>query len=150
MSMEIRSDDFEPGGPIPTKFTGEGTDISPSLSWTGAPEGTRELALIVDDPDAPRAEPWVHWVLFSLSPETTELEEADNGGGIEGRNDFGDIGYGGPMPPPGHGVHHYHFRLYALDAPLDLAEGATKEDLLRAMDGHVLGEAEVVGTYRRD
>lgn len=136
----------------------EGDNVSPPLSWSGVPAGTKQLALIVDDPDAPRSEPWVHWVLYEIPPGVTELPpNASRGTGrigepqgpMEGKNDFGDLGWGGPLPPPGHGTHHYHFKLYALDAELGLGQGASKADLLEAMEGHVLARTELVGTYSR-
>jgi Raf kinase inhibitor-like YbhB/YbcL family protein len=146
----IKSADFDAGAPIPRKHTGEGPDVSPGLAWSGVPEGTREFALICDDPDAPRTKPWVHWVFYGIPPQTNSLPEGVKGVGVEGRNDFGRSGYGGPMPPKGHGTHHYHFKLYALDAPVTLEPGAMKEELLAAMKGHVLGEAELIGTYERE
>lgn len=149
MSIEIRSSAFDAGSRIPREHTGEGRDVSPPLTWTNLPEGTRELALICDDPDAPRAEPWVHWVLYKLAANLTQLGEGENGGGVEGTTDFGTTGYGGPMPPPGHGTHHYHFKLYALDAPISLEAGATRKQLLEAMEGHVLARGELIGTYAR-
>jgi len=147
--MKVASSVFEAGDAIPRRYSGEGEDVSPPLSWEDVPAGTQEFALICDDPDAPLPEPWVHWAVYGIPPQARSLPEGEVGSAVEGRNSWGRIGYGGPMPPPGHGVHHYHFRLYALDAPLDLKPGATKGDLLAAMAGHVLAEAEVVGTYRR-
>jgi len=149
MTFALTSAAFQPAARIPKKHTGEGADVSPPLAWTGMPKGARELALICDDPDAPRPTPWVHWVLYGLSPTLTGLKEGDSGDGIEGMTDFGTVGYGGPMPPPGHGVHRYFFRLYALDAVLDKAPGWTKERLLSEMKGHILGMAEFIGTYER-
>ncbi len=149
MSIELVSPAFADGERIPRKYTGEGEDVSPPLRWTGLPEGTRQLALICDDPDAPTPRPWVHWVLWGLDPKLEGLAEGDNGGGVEGVTDFGRPGYGGPMPPAGHGPHRYFFRLYALDAPVDLKPGATKYDLLDAMKGHILDEGVLTGTYER-
>lgn len=149
MAIQLSSDAFEAGGPIPKKHTGEGADVSPPLDWTGLPEGTRELALICDDPDAPRPRPWVHWVVYGIPADLTGLPEGGAQGVIEGENDFGRTGYGGPMPPRGHGVHHYRFRIYALDTELDAAAGLTREQLLAAMEGHVISEGELVGTYER-
>jgi hypothetical protein len=157
MSITIDSPSFAQGGAIPRRYTGDGDDVSPQLDWTGVPEGTRELALIVDDPDAPRAKPWVHWVVYKISADADGLREDTGGdsgaalpaGALQGRNDFGATGYGGPAPPRGHGIHHYHFTLYALDVPLDVAAGADKAGLLRAMEGHVLARGELVGTYER-
>jgi Raf kinase inhibitor-like YbhB/YbcL family protein len=157
MSIRIASDAFEPDRPIPTKFTDDGDDVSPALKWSGVPAGTKELALIVDDPDAPRAEPWIHWVLYKLPPTTTELPQAvptekelpQFGGALQGHNDFKKIGYGGPAPPKGHGTHHYRFHLYALDRALDLEPGLDNRSLIAAMSGHILDEGVVVGTYER-
>src|SRR5512134_1918293 len=116
--FSLSSASFTEGGKIPRQHGCEGPNTSPPLSWSGAPAGTKSFALIVDDPDAPsaknpRPEPWVHWVLFNLAAERTELAEGQNGGGIEGRNDFKEVGWGGPLPPPGSGVHRYFFKLYA-------------------------------------
>lgn len=155
--MNIESDAFSDGSPIPVRYTGDGDDLSPRLSFGGIPEGARELALIVDDPDAPRAEPWVHWVIYKIPASVTGLPEGvePSGGAaapvgtVQGPNDFGEAGYGGPAPPRGHGVHHYHFRLYALDAVLDLPAGLSKSRLLLAIEGHVLATAGIVGTYER-
>jgi Raf kinase inhibitor-like YbhB/YbcL family protein len=111
----------------------------------------------MDDPDAPRPEPWVHWVLYKLPPTLSGLPEAlsktptlsDPAGALQGNNSWSRVGYGGPMPPPGHGVHHYHFKLYALDAALNVAPGLDKQQLLAAMKGHILAEGELIGTYQR-
>ncbi len=155
--LSVSSSAFAAGGRIPEIYAHapEGRNVSPALSWTGVPPGARELALIVDDPDAPRPEPWVHWVLYGIPVSAGGLSEgASSGPGLppgaqEGDNDFGERGWGGPLPPPGHGTHHYRFKLYALDTELDLQAGATKDELLRAMKGHVLAEGELVGTYER-
>jgi hypothetical protein len=148
---------FEPNQPIPRRHAGEGRDLSPTLAWEGVPEGTKQFALIVDDPDAPRAEPWVHWVAYGIGPECTSLPEgiptsphvSEPVDLLQGKNSWDKVGYGGPAPPPGHGVHHYHFKLYALDTALALKPGLSKEELLKAMEGHVLADAELVGTYER-
>lgn len=145
----LTSPSFEPGDGIPRRHSREGADTSPPLAWTGVPEGTRTLALTCDDPDAPRAQPWVHWVLWGIPADARSLAEGAGTDWREGANDFGEIGWGGPLPPPGHGVHHYRFRLHALDQPLELAPGATIEELRAGMEGHVLGVAELVGTYER-
>ncbi len=141
MTMSITSTAFAAGGTIPRKYTGEGGDISPPLAWESTPGGTEEFALICDDPDAPTPKPWVHWVLYKIPADRTALAEGDNAGAVEGKTGWGSPGYRGPMPPPGHGVHRYYFRLYALDEPLSLAPGASKEELLAAMEGHILAEA---------
>jgi len=156
--LELISTAFSEGQPIPQKYTGEGADVSPPLSWSGLPDGTQELALICDDPDAPTAEPFVHWVIYGIPAAATGLPEDFSGaesrapelvGVAEGENSFGDTGYGGPMPPPGDGKHRYFFKLYALDSDLALQPGLDKQSLLRAMKGHVLGKGELMGTYER-
>jgi hypothetical protein len=153
MAFQITSPAFDPGGGIPARFTCDGEDLSPALRWTGVPAAAKQLALICDDPDAP-AGTWVHWVIYGLPPPTAELpegvpaNETGPGGARQGVNDFKRVGYGGPCPPPGK-PHRYFFRLYALDREIDLPPRATKQDLLRAMEGHVLGQAELMGTYRR-
>lgn len=149
MTFALASATFQPGARIPRRHTGEGADVSPPLAWSGLPRGTRELALICDDPDAPRPAPWVHWVIYGIPITVTEFKEGQAGVGIEGSNDFGKTGYGGPMPPKGHGVHRYFFRLYALDKSLSGSPGWTKERLLAEMKDHVLEVAELMGTYDR-
>jgi Raf kinase inhibitor-like YbhB/YbcL family protein len=157
VGMTLHSDAFADGEAIPRRYTEDGEDLSPPLTWSGLPEGTQELALIVDDPDAPRAEPWVHWVLYKLPADVRTLTEGlprtpslnTPPGAMQGKNSWGADGYRGPAPPRGHGTHHYHFRLYALDAPLAAAQGLDKAGLLEAMQGHVLDEAVLVGTYER-
>ena len=151
--MNVTSTAFQEGTTIPKQCTGEGKDVSPPLKWSEVPAGTKSFAALCDDPDAPRKEPWVHWVLFNLPPEARELAEGASRGGLpagakEGKNDFGNIGYGGPMPPPGK-PHRYYFKVYALDTVLDLQEGATKAELERAMKGHVLAEGQLMGKYAR-
>ncbi len=156
-TLTVQSAAFAANKMIPRNHSGEGKDTSPALSWSGVPSDTKELAMIVADPDAPRAEPWVHWVIYKIPADATGLPEgmprAERvtmpAGALQGTNSWDQIGYGGPMPPPGHGLHHYHFKLYALDAPLNLKPGATKEQLLKAMDGHVLAQGELIGTYER-
>lgn len=153
MAMEIRSKAFQNGQPIPKKHTCDGPDLSPSLEWSGVPDGTQSFALIADDPDAPVGT-WVHWVLYDLPPETRSLSEGVPNtetlprGGAQGRNDFGRIGYGGPCPPPGR-PHRYFFKLYALGSRVNLPPGATKAELLKAMEGRVKAEAQLMGTYGR-
>lgn len=156
-TISIESAAFGPGQPIPRKYTGDGQDISPPLQWSGVPGGTAELVLIVDDPDAPSAEPWVHWVLYDISPDLTSLPEnivpalrvSNPGGLLQGKNSWGKVGYGGPSPPAGRGRHRYFFKLYALDQHLTLQPGKTKADILAAMQGHILAWGELVGTYER-
>jgi Raf kinase inhibitor-like YbhB/YbcL family protein len=152
--MELTSRAFLEGTTVPKVNTADGKDISPPLRWTGAPGNVQSFALICNDPDAPRKEPWVHWVLFNLPAETRELREAVPGngaiagGGKQGKNDFGKLGYGGPAPPPGK-PHRYYFKLYALDTMLDLEEGTTKQQLEQAMKGHILASGQLMGKYSR-
>jgi len=153
MTFAISSPSFSNGGKIPTKFTCDGSDVSPALSWTTPPPETQSFTLIADDPDAPVGT-WTHWVLFDLPAHTSALPEAVikvdevSGGGRQGRNDFRKIGYGGPCPPPGK-PHRYFFKLYALEKMLNLKPGASKRDVEQAMQGHILAKAELVGTYQR-
>ena len=150
--MEIKSSAFGSGEMIPAKYTCDGADVSPPLEWSESPAGTKSFALICDDPDAPMGT-WVHWVIYDIPPAATMLAEGITrekdlpGGGTQGINDFRKIGYGGPCPPGG--THRYFFKLYALDAMLGLKPGITKDQLLTAMRGHILAEAELMGTYRR-
>jgi Raf kinase inhibitor-like YbhB/YbcL family protein len=150
--MEIKSSAFGSGEMIAAKYTCDGADFSPPLEWTGSPTGTKSFALICDDPDAPMGT-WVHWVIYDIPPTATMLAEGITrekdlpGGGTQGSNDFRKIGYGGPCPPGG--THRYFFKLYALDAVLGLKPGITKDQLLKAMRGHILAEAQIMGTYRR-
>jgi len=153
MGIALSSPAFEDGSPIPARYTCQGDDISPPLKWGDVPEGTKSLAVIFDDPDAPMGT-WVHWVIYGLPPETRELKEGVPpketlpDGSRQGTNDFKRIGYGGPCPPPGK-PHRYFFKLYALDSEIDLEPGATKKQLLSAMQGHVIGEGRLMGTYQR-
>ena len=159
MAINSTSGAFEPGKPIPKPYTGDGDDRSPPLAWNGVPAGAKELALICDDPDAPTPKPWVHWVIYKIPADTKSLEEGIPrkpqppipNGALQGVNSFpsDNIGYRGPAPPKGHGVHHYHFKLYALDTPLDLKPALDKDQVLAAMKGHIVGEGEIVGTYER-
>ncbi|MHC4575359.1 MAG: YbhB/YbcL family Raf kinase inhibitor-like protein [Planctomycetota bacterium] len=152
MEIKVTSPAFEEGGFIPSKYTADGEDISPPLRWDGVPDGTQSIALISDDPDAPVGT-WVHWVLFNLPPQTLELPEnvpPDRNlanGAAQGTNDFGRIGYGGPAPPSG--THRYFFKIYALDTRLELAAGVKKRQLLKAMEGRILGEGQLMGKYKR-
>ena len=149
MAIEISSPAFNAGEVIPKKYTGEGEDVSPPLEWRGLPAETKEIALICDDPDAPTAEPFVHWVIYKIPGDRTSLSEGNAQGALEGANDFGGKGYGGCMPPEGHGVHHYHFKVYALDTELEAEAGLSKARLLEEMEGHVLDEGALIGTYER-
>jgi Raf kinase inhibitor-like YbhB/YbcL family protein len=155
MAFSLTSAAFKDGAAIPVKYTCDGADASPPLAWSGAPAGTAAFALIVDDPDAP-AGTWVHWVLYNLPGTATRLPEnvaktdapPELGGALQGRNDFRRTGYGGPCPPPGP-AHRYFFKLSALDGALKLAAGVQKRDLEAAMRGHVLGTAQLMGSYSR-
>jgi len=147
MSMEIKSDAFASGQSIPAKYTCTGKNSSPALTWSGSPAGTQSFALIVDDPDAP-AGTWVHWVLYNIPPNTNTLQEnADTSGMSAGKNSSGNMRYDGPCPPSG--THRYFFKLYALDSALSLSPGATKEQLLNAMKGHILAQGELMGTFSK-
>jgi len=156
MALELTSPAFGPGATIPARYTCEGQDIAPPLQWRGIPDGTRSLVLIVDDPDAPDpAAPrmtWVHWVLYNLPPDLEGLPEGATSrdlppGSGEGLNDWGRTGYGGPCPPIGR--HRYFFKLYALDTVLEGLGTPTKAEVEAAMTGHVLDQAELVGTYQK-
>jgi Raf kinase inhibitor-like YbhB/YbcL family protein len=153
MKLELTSAAFEEGSTIPTQYTCDGPDVSTPLSWSGLPAGAKSLALIGDDPDAPVGT-WVHWVLYDLPPDVAALakglppDEQLANGGKQGKNDFGKIGYCGPCPPRG-SAHRYFFKLYALDAELNLSPGATKKELLKAMEGHILAEGQLMGRYQR-
>jgi Raf kinase inhibitor-like YbhB/YbcL family protein len=153
MSFELTSSAFSAGEAIPKKFTCDGPDVSPKLSWNDPPGKTQSFALIMDDPDAPVGT-WVHWVLYDVPADAKEVpegvlkQEQLASGAQQGRNDFGKIGYGGPCPPPGK-PHRYFFKLYALDTKLNLKSGATKVELERAMKGHILAQADLIGRYGR-
>jgi len=153
MEIKVTSTAFKEGEFIPKKYTGEGADISPPLSWDKSPEGTKSIALICDDPDAPVGT-WVHWVIFNIKPDMTTLQENIPmkkevlAVARQGSNDFRKIGYGGPMPPPGK-PHRYFFKVYALDKILDLPAGAKKADLEKAMERHILAKGQLLGKYKR-
>ncbi|MCP4682997.1 MAG: YbhB/YbcL family Raf kinase inhibitor-like protein [Desulfobacterales bacterium] len=152
MAIKITSAAFEEGGMIPDKYTCDSVDISPHIEWTGIPDHTRYLALICDDPDAPMGT-WVHWVLYDLPGGIKELsekispQETLENGAKHGTNDFGKFGYGGPCPPGG--IHRYYFKIYALDEGTGLAPGATKAQLVEAMEGHILAQGQLMGRYKR-
>jgi Raf kinase inhibitor-like YbhB/YbcL family protein len=154
MDFKLTSTSFEAGQTIPTRYTCEGDDISPQLSWTGTPPGTRSLALICEDPDAPRGL-FTHWVLYNMPSDQTQLPEALESdertatGRIQGRNDFGNTGYGGPCPPHGDQPHRYFFRLYALSKLLPVTLGTTRQQILDQMQGAVLAQTEWMGTFGR-
>ena len=152
MEINITSSAFEDGGLIPAKYTCDGADVSPPLQWDAVPQGTRSIALICDDPDAPMGT-WVHWVLFNLPSDAKELaenipsEETLPNGARQGVSDFGRIGYGGPCPPSG--THRYFFKIYALDTEIGLEAGADKRQLLKTMEGHILEQGRLIGKYKR-
>jgi len=153
MIIQLSTFAFTEGAPIPAKYTCDGDDISPPLKWSGVPQGAKSIALICDDPDAPVGI-WVHWVLYNVSstvaelPEGVPTSEVISGGARQGINDFKRIGYGGPCPPRGN-PHRYYFKLYVLDIELSLKPRATKKDVVSAMQGHILAEGQLMGTYKR-
>lgn len=145
--MQLTTSAWQQDGPIPARFTCDGENVSPPISIAEVPEGAQSLVLIVDDPDAPRGD-WVHWTVWNMAPDTADIAEgAAPIGAAEGMTDFGEPGYGGPCPPSGE--HRYQFKLYALDIMLDLPTSAKKADIEQAMVGHMLGQATLVGRYRR-
>jgi len=152
MNLTVTSPAFTNEGMIPSKYTCDGRDVSPPLSWSGGPDGTKSYALIADDPDAP-AGTWVHWVIYDIPQDTTSLPEAVpagktlKNGAVQGTNDFRRYGYGGPCPPGG--THRYYFKVYALDILIGKGPGLTKKQLLNAMEGHILAQGELMGKYSR-
>jgi Raf kinase inhibitor-like YbhB/YbcL family protein len=159
--MILRSNSFHPNTQIPKRFTGEGADVSPALEWSEVPDGSKSFALLCEDPDAPirpgKDHPFIHWVIYNIPENVTSLPE-----GVvqservvlpvfvdQGINSFGRVGYGGPMPPVGHGIHRYCFTLYALDLPVGIPAGLTKAKLLKFMGRHILSTAKLIGTYER-
>jgi Raf kinase inhibitor-like YbhB/YbcL family protein len=157
--INLTSPVFQNGKPIAKLYSGEGKDASPPLRWEKVPSATRELALICDDPDSPTRVPWVHWVMYRITPQTKRLPESvpatgtlsgELSGVRQGFNSWNELGYKGPMPPLGHGWHHYRFTLYALDAPIKIQEPVHGDELAAAMKGHIIGEGKLVGTYRRN
>ncbi len=166
--ITVESSAFKNGGAIPAQYTADGKDVSPPISWSGLPAGTREIALILDDPDAPTQQPFVHWVIYKIPatakglpeavPAGPKVEGGEAAGALQGANGFSAFlrgggqpaphGYRGPAPPPGK-PHNYHFKVYALNAPIEAAEGLDKPRLLKAMEGKIIGEGEIVGVYER-
>lgn len=152
MVIKMKSAVFDEGEPIPTRYTCDGVDISPPLEWDVLPENTESIALICEDPDAPGGL-WTHWIIFNLPPGTRNLKEhvmerevLDNGA-MQGLNDFGRIGYGGPCPPGG--THRYYYKMYAMDIKLDLPPQTRRNELLEAIDGHILDQGQIMGVYTR-
>lgn len=160
MEIQVTSTAFSHGEPIPKKYTGEGQDVSPPISWSNLPEGTKELALICEDPDAPTADPWVHWVIYKIAADVKGLPEGipavprlkQPAGVLQGKNSWSTgqmIGYRGPMPPAGHGVHHYWFTVYALKVKMSAESGFPKAALMSEMEQYILGKGQLMGTYQR-
>jgi len=151
-NMQLTCSAFEDGGRIPERHTGDGDDVSPAVSWTKVPDGTKQFALICHDPDAPLIKSggygFVHWVLYGIPGSTDSLDQGI-GEYVRGINDFGDMAYGGPMPPEGHGTHHYFFWLLALDAEPELPSGLSMWELLREIEPMVIGMSRLMGTYSR-
>jgi hypothetical protein len=151
--MDLTSTSFAEGDAIPKKHTCDAEDVSPELSWSGVPEGAKSLVMICDDPDAPVGT-WVHWVMFGISPDANGLPEGvpDGesvlGGATHGRNDFGNLGYGGPCPPPGP-AHRYFYKIFAVDIEPVLSAGGSKADVMQAIDGHIVAEGQLMGRYGR-
>ncbi|HSF79947.1 MAG TPA: YbhB/YbcL family Raf kinase inhibitor-like protein [Anaerolineales bacterium] len=147
MGLTLASTAFSDGEKIPKEYTCEGNDISPQLAWTDVPPATQSLVMIMDDPDAPSGT-WVHWVLFNIEPQVEELPEGGTGIGVEGNNSWRRTGYGGPCPPAGQ-THRYIFKLYALDVELGLRAGASKKEVEKAIQNHILAQVQITGTYSR-
>ena len=146
ISMKLTSPAFENNGKIPSEYTCDGSDTSPELNIADVPKSAKSLVLINDDPDAPVGT-WDHWIVFNIPPNTARISRGEEPAGIGGKNSWGRTGYGGHCPPSG--VHRYFFKLYALDTMLNLKEGATKKDIEKAMQGHIIAKTELMGTYKR-
>ena len=155
--IEIHSDAFSDDGMIPVRFSGEGENLSPPLRWSGVPSTAKELVLVCEDPDAPFPKPFLHWIMSGISPSAEGMPEAvskeprpaELSGATQGQNGSKKAGYTGPIPPKGHGLHHYHFELFALDQPLAMDDSPTRDELMKGMAGHVVAYGEVVGVYER-
>lgn len=147
--LTVTSPAFAHGERIPDRHTCNGEDVSPELIWSGAPEGTAEFVVICHDPDAPLTDGFTHWVLWGVPGDAEGVPEGGGSAHSEGTSDFGAQQFNGPAPPPGHGTHHYFFHVYALESPTDLPEGATRADVLEAIDPLILAQARIVGTYSR-
>jgi Raf kinase inhibitor-like YbhB/YbcL family protein len=150
--LAVRGDGIQEGAPMPKKFTADGEDQSPSISWSKVPPGTKSIAITLTDPDAPRGT-WWHWILFNIKPDESKIDRVEKvaalaNGVMQGRNDFGKTGYNGPDPPPGK-VHHYFFRVMALDTVLALKANCNKQEFNQAIQGHVLAEGDLTATYKR-
>lgn len=152
-TLIVSSKSFKDGQIMPKKYTCAGDNTSPHIFWSNVPEATKTFVLICDDPDAPTQDPWVHWIVFNIPATQNELEEnylSENSELCQGLNSFNKQEYGGPCPPIGHGMHHYAFKVYALDTKLELESGATKNDLESAMIGHILATGELIGKFMRE
>lgn len=147
--LRLTSPAFEHHERIPAKHASDGEDVAPELAWSGVPDGTAAFAIVVHDPDAPLVDGFTHWVAYGISGDATELPEG-GGEATSGVNSFGEPGYNGPAPPPGHGTHHYYFWIYALDQDLDLPSGLDRQALLAQIEDHVIEQARLVGTYRNE
>ncbi len=148
--MILKSYSFRDGGEFPGRFTCDGSNVNPPLAIEDIPREAKSLVLILDDPDATHGVTFTHWLIWNISPKITEIQEGEaSKGSVEGRNDFGNDGYGGPCPPRGSNAHRYMFKLYALDKELELSTGATKERLESAMQGHILEQKTLLGLYKR-
>lgn len=148
-NMRLRSTAFEPHGPIPDRYSGYGDNVSPALEWSDPPKGVKSFALICHDPDAPLPRGFTHWVVYGIPATAKSIPEGGGKGYKEGVNGAGKPGYFGPMPPPGHGVHHYYFWLYALDGDVGLKPGADREQCLSAIEDHVIEQSRLIGTYQK-
>ena len=151
--MELRSTAYRPGGAIPSRYACDGENLSPSFTWSNAPSRTQSLALVLHDPDAPHSGGFTHWILYGIHPATRQIEESESRPephtdfGVQGKNDAGSLGYTGPCPPSG--THRYTARIYALDIDLELEPGATRQELENAIEGHILDQAALTGTYAK-
>jgi len=146
--LKVSSSGFQPDERIPDRYTGEGEDVSPPLEWTGAPSATQAFAVVAHDPDAPLVDGFTHWVLYGIPSEVSSLAEATTDF-VAGKNSFGNQGYNGPAPPPGHGLHRYYFWLYALDIAPHLGPGLDRSSLFSHIEDHVIEQARLVGVYQR-
>lgn len=144
--LAVTSSAFAHGERLADKYAYPNENVSPPLAWSDVPDGTAELVVVCHDPDAPMVDGFTHWVLTGIDPERSGLDEGTDAG-VAGTSTFGEEGYGGPGPPPGHGTHHYFFHLYALDQPSGLSAGATRDEVMAAIDGHIIEQARIVGTY---
>ncbi len=148
-NLKLRSSAFDGHKQIPPRHTGDGEDISPPLEWSGVPDGTAAFAVVMHDPDAPLVDGFTHWVTYGIPGDASELPEG-TAGPVTGLNSFGNTGYNGPAPPPGHGVHHYYFWVYALDEALDLPASLDRRALHSQIEDHVIEQARLIGTYANE